>query len=149
MYQHEYWVNSGDFSLAISTAKTALEVITGTSRVAWWKRIKVSGASVTATDPPFKIEVRERSTSGTSTSFTPIGNALLPGVIFTARNTFTVEGTDVGPVFDAPIRLSPIGGALVYDFDFMVQPISKHYAVVLTPGASALSSLSVSVLVAE
>lgn len=114
---HQYGVDSGDMSLVAATAKTLWQIVLGSTRRAKMLEITFSAASITATDPPVLLELREQSTAGTSSAFTPtLFDRADPAAILTARNAFTAEPTDVGLVVPGPWRITPVGGLFVYDW---------------------------------
>jgi hypothetical protein len=140
---HIYDVDSGDFSLAITTAKTILQVVLGSTRRLSPKEFKLSFNSISPSDPPVFAQWRIQSTAGTSSAFTPLPwDQADPAAIFTARNTFTVEPTDVGPLGGgAPFRLTPVGGLLIYQWEPLAVElaVSTRVGLVLT-SPNALSS---------
>lgn len=114
---HQYGVDSGDVSLVATVAKTLWQLVLGSTRRLKMLEISFSGASVSPTDPPVKLELREQSSAGTSSAFTPtLFDRADPAAIFTARNAFTAEPTDVGLVLPGPWRVTPVGGLFVYDW---------------------------------
>lgn len=115
---HRYIVQTGaDVSLSAATAKTLLQVVTGATRRAKITEIGIGFASVTSTDGPVLIELREQSTAGTSSANTPVAiDRADPSAIATALDTFTVEPTDTGLRGPGPWKVTPIGGTFVYQF---------------------------------
>lgn len=64
--------NSTAVSLSAATAKTVVGIMGSASDTLSVKRIRVSFASVTATDVPALVEVGITTAAGTSTAFTPV-----------------------------------------------------------------------------
>lgn len=113
---HQYSVNSGVVNLVAATAKTLWQVVLGSTRRQTFLEFSFSGPSVSAADPPVLLELRLQSTAGTSSAFTPLlDDQADPAAIFTARNAFTVEPTDVG-LLTPGWKVTPVGGLFIYDW---------------------------------
>ena len=126
-----YTIESGSFALVGGTPKTALQLVTGTTRRARLVELGISFNSTNAAHVPGLIELREQSTAGTSSAFTPDPeDPAETAAICTARNAFTVEPTDVGLMYPGPWQLTPVGGLFVYQFtDRKFVAISKRVGV--------------------
>jgi len=120
----QYTIESGSISLVAATPKTALQLVTGSTRRAKLIEIGVSFTSVTSSHAPGLVELRSQSTAGTSSAFTP-GQAdpAETAAISTALNTFTAEPTDVAQMYPGPWNVTPVGGLFVYTF-----PVTKIIA---------------------
>ena len=149
---HIYRITSGDISLSSTVAKTALQLVTGSTRKAKLLEFGFSFASVTSTDGPVLAEFLVNSSAGTSSSYTPIAIDLTdPAAISTALNTFTAEPTGTTAAGPGPLRCTPVGGLFVYPFAQgveLVVPISTRLGLRLT-APSALSNVSAYILVQE
>lgn len=64
--------NSTAVATVAATAKTVITVLGSATDTICLKRVRVSFASVTATDVPALVEVGITTTAGTSTAFTPV-----------------------------------------------------------------------------
>jgi len=141
---HQYRVDSGDISLSAATAKTALQLVAGSTRKSKILEFGVSYASTTSTDGPVLCEFLIQTSAGTSSSFTPVlmdtGD---PVAIQTALNTITVEPSGTTAVGAGPWRVTPVGGLFVYQF-----PVDQELKVAISTrigfrltAPSALSSV--------
>lgn len=141
---HQYGVDSGVVNLVAATAKTLWQVVVGSTRRQKFLEITFSGPSVSASDPPVLLELRLQSTAGTSSAFTPTLNSQVdPAAIFTARNTFTGEPTDVGLLWPG-WKVSPVGTLFIYDWKQMIADldlaVSTRVGLVAT-SANALTGV--------
>lgn len=133
---HIYTIESGSASLVGATPKTLVQLVTGSTRRSKIIEVGCSFTSVTAANASGLVELRASSTAGTSSAFTPVPiDPADPVAIQTARNAFTVEPTDVGPIYPGPWNVTPVGGLFVYSWsvgvDLMV-PISTRYGLRFT-----------------
>lgn len=133
---HQYTIDSGDYS-SLSTARTILQLVTGSTRRARLKEFGISFASVTATDAPVLVELGTETSAGTSSAFTPRPtDPTDPASISTALNTFSgTEPTGFALAGPGPWRVTPIGGLFVYQFpegEELVVAVSTRLAMRLT-----------------
>jgi hypothetical protein len=87
--------NSTAVALVAATAKTVIGVMASSQDVFCLKRVRLSFASVTATDVPALVEVGITTAAGTSTAFTPVqvvGSTLASSASASGYN-FTGEPT--------------------------------------------------------
>jgi hypothetical protein len=64
--------NSTTVALVAATAKTVISVLGSATDTICLKRVRISFASVTATDVPALVEIGITSSAGTVTAFTPV-----------------------------------------------------------------------------
>lgn len=149
---HIYRIDSGDISLSAATAKTALQLVAGSTRRAKIVEFGVSFASTTSTDGPVLAEFLVQTSAGTSSAFTPVlTDAGDPAAIQTALNTFTAEPTGTTAVGPGPWRVTPVGGLFVYQFPVdqeLKVAVSSRIGLRLT-APSALSSVRAYIIYQE
>lgn len=106
-----YSIDSGTGALSAATAKTMIEVSSGSTVTARWKKLRVSCDATSAGS--LKVEIIS-ATSGTGTAYTPKkvnADAQNRAANLTAKVLDTVEPTSVTVLetFDFPL---PLGGYL-------------------------------------
>lgn len=112
---HRYKQRFGAISLSAATAKTAVQVVSPSTRRGKIVEFAVGFSSVTATDPTVLTEFRLQTSAGTSSAGTiSKTDTLDPASLFSTNITFTAEPTETGDIGFGPWPVTPIGGLLIY-----------------------------------
>ena len=109
-------------SLTAATAKTIAAVVTPGTRRARLVGISLGFDSVTSTDNSVLVEVvrSDGTSTGTRTTRTPVAvDSAEPAALCSGFVNYTVEPTTLTVLEEQ--RITPVGGALIYPFEFFDQ----------------------------
>jgi hypothetical protein len=115
---HRYTTPSVASSLTAATAKTLIQLVTGSTRRAEVTGFTLGFSSVTASDAPVLCELLLQTTAGTASAATPQPDDQAdPAAIVTAQNTVTAEPT--ASTILRRFLLTPVGGLIICDLEAM------------------------------
>lgn len=132
----QYGITTGSTALVAATAKTVIEVATGTSMAPEWVSFDVSFNGTSATAVPVLCEIVSYTATGTGTTFTPKRVGAATGVaISTAKINDTVEPST--PTVLMAWFVPPTSG-FSYQWPLgreLMEPVSSFYGLRLTAPA--------------
>jgi hypothetical protein len=123
---------TSNVSLSAATAKTIAAVSTSATRRAKLVGFEIGFDSTTATDNTVLVEIvrSDGTAAGTATSTTPVAiDQAETAALCSGFTNFTAEPTTLTVL--KTVRITPVGGTVIYPFEFSDCPIANASARVL------------------
>lgn len=134
---HHYTVPVAAVSLTAATAKTVVQLVTGSTRAARLTSFTAAFQSTTSTDTPVLVVIQLQTTAGTMSAATPQPtDGRMAAAISTAQTNATAEPTAGNTIHR--FRLTPIGGLLHLPLEHLniVAQVSTRIGITLTAAQS-------------